>query len=571
MKFSVQLARVLVGLLFIFSGIVKINDPSGTGIKLEEYFTKFSQDLAAPQDSFVFEIKSNNKQLFHKSQLLILGEKSKTIDLWSSTSTQLDSAGKMISLYYNLKCNLDSIEHSVAAVNFINLKEPRNINLTARVGAKLIFENSQIVKPYDNFKWKKTLDINNYVKPDSWMQRFFNFCKKNALVFSLVFCALEIILGFALLIGWKTKFISILLLCTIIFFSFLTGYSWLSGYGATKWVFLFSLILVLFLVLFTVFKNQKYRKILLISGILITLLMAYLCWIKQWCFTCSFNPLKMKVTDCGCFGDFIKLKPWVSFYKDIILLFLILIVYWGSMHIKPLFSKGFAWKFMSLITLGAVGFGLYCYMYLPVWDFLPFKEGNNIASLMKYDAKSGLPQFDQVQTKWHLTKGSDSVVVTDVNKYTALVNQGYRFVWEEKQMLAEGYKPPIQNFNISRNTVDYKDSFLNSKQPQMMLVVPFMNEGYQEYFDKLKEIVNWAALQKIKLYIVTASPTDEMDAFLKQKGIHNLSYNADEKLLRTMARYSPTFYLFKGPVVVNKWSGRWLPSTNRLEKEINKK
>ena len=39
-------ARFLVGGLFIFSGIIKVNDPVGTAIKLEEYFQVFSADIA---------------------------------------------------------------------------------------------------------------------------------------------------------------------------------------------------------------------------------------------------------------------------------------------------------------------------------------------------------------------------------------------------------------------------------------------------------------------------------------------------------------------------------------------
>lgn len=38
MKFITQLSRILVGLLFIFSGLIKLNDPLGFSYKLDEYF-----------------------------------------------------------------------------------------------------------------------------------------------------------------------------------------------------------------------------------------------------------------------------------------------------------------------------------------------------------------------------------------------------------------------------------------------------------------------------------------------------------------------------------------------------
>ena len=52
MKYLVNVLRVLVGLLFIFSGLIKANDPTGFSIKLDEYFSVFSADL---EDARVYE------------------------------------------------------------------------------------------------------------------------------------------------------------------------------------------------------------------------------------------------------------------------------------------------------------------------------------------------------------------------------------------------------------------------------------------------------------------------------------------------------------------------------------
>ncbi|MCL8001026.1 DoxX family membrane protein, partial [Brucella sp. 21LCYQ03] len=39
------LSRILVGCLFIFSGLIKANDPKGFGYKLEEYFKVFNLSM----------------------------------------------------------------------------------------------------------------------------------------------------------------------------------------------------------------------------------------------------------------------------------------------------------------------------------------------------------------------------------------------------------------------------------------------------------------------------------------------------------------------------------------------
>ena len=48
MKYLVIFSRIIVGLLFIISGLIKANDPLGFSYKLEEYFSVFGMDWANP-------------------------------------------------------------------------------------------------------------------------------------------------------------------------------------------------------------------------------------------------------------------------------------------------------------------------------------------------------------------------------------------------------------------------------------------------------------------------------------------------------------------------------------------
>ena len=53
MRIIYTLSRYFVGSLFIFSGGIKINDPVGTQIKLEEYFQVFSSDFTSMFEVFI--------------------------------------------------------------------------------------------------------------------------------------------------------------------------------------------------------------------------------------------------------------------------------------------------------------------------------------------------------------------------------------------------------------------------------------------------------------------------------------------------------------------------------------
>ena len=140
-----------------------------------------------------------------------------------------------------------------------------------------------------------------------------------ALVMAILICAGEIGLGVALLLGAKIKMTSWALLLMILFFTWLTFYSW------------------------------------------------------------YFN----KVTDCGCFGDALHLEPFQSFMKDIVLLVLIFFIFMGRKYITPVFgerpSTWLAWT--GLVV--SMAFSIYCYLHLPVIDFRPYAVEKNISEGMK--------------------------------------------------------------------------------------------------------------------------------------------------------------------------------------------
>ena len=159
------------------------------------------------------------------------------------------------------------------------------------------------------------------------MQEYFDLWNLSALDphslwMSILMIAFEIIAGVALLLGWKMRLFSWLLLLLILFFTFLTGYAYFSG----------------------------------------------------------------KFTNCGCFGDCIPITPKTSFLKDVALTLLILFLFANRKRIQPIFSNKATIASMLAVTLLSFGIQWYVLNYLPVKDCLPFKIGNSIPDKMKIPA-----------------------------------------------------------------------------------------------------------------------------------------------------------------------------------------
>jgi len=83
----------------------------------------------------------------------------------------------------------------------------------------------------------------------------------------------------------------------------------------------------------------------------------------------------LPVEDCGCFGDALKLSPWETFLKNLLLLPMAFVV-WYRYRPDKIFAFKPAEVLLTLIFFsGSMGLGIYCSRHLPFIDFLPYKIG----------------------------------------------------------------------------------------------------------------------------------------------------------------------------------------------------
>jgi len=535
MRIPYLIARFLTGALFVFSGIVKLNDPSGFGIKLNEYFDVFAQDLATPQDSMRLVVFSQGKKIIDQKTVLYSFDTEK--EMVVEAQGVLDGGDETAVLpKINVRCSWggSSVAETTLDVllpmpksyefEFVALTPGQDLPSDGKLSSlknvgHLSFPAAMedMVEGVDGTgDWNdisvsesKAINIAAFAKPNGSLFDFFKWSKDYSLYLSVFFCALEVLLGLAMLIGWNMRLTIAITAVLILFFTFLTGYS------------------------------------------------AY------------FN----KVTDCGCFGDFLKLKPWHSFYKDLVLSGLILIMIAGVKLNIPWFSKPFGVKLMGVLSVLTLAFGVYCYMYLPVWDFLPYKIGNNIKTVMTF-VPEGERSSDSIEITWVLYKpnkqgGTDSITCTTA-EFEVKMGEGYQFdaaKSQRKKLVIEGYKSPIHDFAINNNQTgaDMKDSFLNAEGYQLVYVAPYIDQAYTGGMDELRALFTWGNAHGVRIYPLTASSDQPAGEFAKANKLPVTFYSADQKMLMTMARYNPTVFFLKGAEILGKWSGRDLPEVEDIE------
>ncbi|CAH8289299.1 DoxX-like protein [Mariniflexile fucanivorans] len=295
------------------------------------------------------------------------------------------------------------------------------------------------------------------------------FLEPYALIISVLVVVFEVVLGVFLIIGYKPKFTVWSLLLMIVFFTFLTFYS------------------------------------------------AY------------FD----KVKDCGCFGDALKLTPWGTFTKDVVLLFFVFILFFGVKHIKPVFSSLQTTILALLSFIFSFWLGYHVLMHLPVVDFRAYKIGNNISEGMSIPENAQKPV---VEYYWKFNVDGEEKVITTNGSYPDVKGD---FVSVDSKVIDEGYMPPIYDFSIENSEGDdLTEKFLSEEK--LILVAAYNMETMEKAgAEKLKTMSDAALKKGYKVIGLTASGEAVKQKIIKKYNLNFDFYLCDEKAIKTIVRSNP--------------------------------
>ena len=340
---------------------------------------------------------------------------------------------------------------------------------------------------------------------------------------------LELVLGVALILGAYRKITAWLTFAIILFFTFLTGYTYLNGY-----------------------VNPDYYNAELVAE-------------KEAAgetvpFIVEFNKNNMKVTDCGCFGDFLKLDPKISFFKDIFLMIVIIIFIMMLSSSTPLFENNLP----PLIILGVTTvFSLiFCFSNyvtdIPAVDFRPYKVGNNIPQQMIPEKEDSI-----VYTFVYKNENTDEVGEFSVTNLPKAAD-GWKFQERKEVVVVEGIPAKINNFLVlNEDGEDINSTLLEDEKYNFWIVAYSLEKTNEKAF---KEKVNAVAEGAMKDgYQAFALASDANDAFRHDVQAAYPFYTADATFLKTIVRSNPGVVLVKNGVVIEKWHHKHLPSYEEIK------
>ena len=274
--------------------------------------------------------------------------------------------------------------------------------------------------------------------------------------------------------------------------------------------------------------------------------------------------LENPISDCGCFGDAIVMTNWQTFYKNVVLCVILVIIALLQKQTRPWLSNFGAWIVTLLPILISFGISIYCYHLLPVLDFRPYKKGANIIEGMQIPEDAPL---DKYETTFFYEKDGIEQAFT-LENYPA-EDSTWTFVRQESKLIEQGYVPPIHDFSILTEDGDITDLVLEDAGYTLLIISHKVEKASTKNIKCVKSAIANARNLGANVLWLTSSYTDDIENFKTQYGITDTFGATDDITLKTIVRSNPGLVLIKDATVIEKWHHNALPSKKELNQLIN--
>ena len=264
------------------------------------------------------------------------------------------------------------------------------------------------------------------------------------------------------------------------------------------------------------------------------------------------------VSDCGCFGDAIIMTNWQTFFKNLVLMVFVLLLFSERKKAENVHDDILEISVIVLLLSFSGIMAAHCLKHLPLIDFRPYKVGTSIQEAMQVPEGAPLDEYRTILIYKNIDSGQKEEFTIENYPQDTLV---WEFVTSESKLIIKGYEPPIHDFGIS----DYEGYDVTNELLEFSGYTLFMtSHNLDKAEEKLLDIGNqWNELQRFssdfKFMAVTSSSSSLIEELSNTYGLDYKFYAGDEIMLKTMVRSNPGFWLMKNGTIVAKWGWHDFP------------
>jgi hypothetical protein len=272
------------------------------------------------------------------------------------------------------------------------------------------------------------------------------------------------------------------------------------------------------------------------------------------------------VSDCGCFGDAIIMTNWQTFFKNLVFMIFVLILFGSRLKVKNIHSNFIERSLIFLFFTGSFILSICGLHHLPYLDFRPYDIGTTISEEM--EVPEGAPQDEYSTVLLYKSEETGKTEEFTIDNYPEDTAE-YKFVTSESKLIKKGYDPPIHDFGLMDSEgYDVTDQILQFSGYTLFMTSPDIEKADR---NTIQYSNDWALMEKLaddfQFIPVTASVGVKLEDLKSEFGLEYEFYAGDEIMLKTMVRSNPGFFLLKNGTIIAKWSWRDFPTIEQWNKD----
>lgn len=268
------------------------------------------------------------------------------------------------------------------------------------------------------------------------------------------------------------------------------------------------------------------------------------------------------IPDCGCFGDAVKLTNWQTFGKNVVLLFLAILLLRYNKAARSVFHREVHALVVTWCIIFAIIISSFAINRMPLIDFRPFKVGVDLRAAYNGDNVQDV-EYDFVYER-------DGVTQTFTIDNLPSVEEGWTFVDRTpRNEPQEAKDSELDYFVVYDGDEDVTEEILNAEGYTFMILSPDVTTAKDRYISKVHELYDYCVEYGYPFYAVTSSTPAEIAVWMDNTGGEYSFLFMDKTTIRTIARNNPFVMVLKDGVIYHKYPISRLPDESLLTKPFD--
>lgn len=259
------------------------------------------------------------------------------------------------------------------------------------------------------------------------------------------------------------------------------------------------------------------------------------------------------VNDCGCFGDFVVLSNWATFWKNVVICIALYGLLRWNASIRGAVTPYLQWIVMSLSGIYILSLSFIGWIYQPLLDFRAYPVGEALVNINEGDSEDHYEFLYEKEGSQHVFGEND--ILPDEE-------DGWKFV--ERRIKENGNNKDNEELPINdgdaktlriwdiRGVEDVTEEVMDADRNQLLLFMPALEDVTPAVTWKINALHDWCRKNGVEMLAVV-NATEEGIAVWKDLSMADYPvYTADDTAIKEVVRGNPGLVLVKEGIIVYK-------------------